>query len=141
MPDVSSELRALVTAYEQVWNTHSAHEVAAFFAEDADMVMGNGLAIIGWGAIDEWWGAYFAKIETTRLGKFTINSMRMITPEVALINVESRTAGRGPEGEQLPTRLARGTWVLVQHSGEWRISALRGLPAEGDTRVSPGTDR
>jgi uncharacterized protein (TIGR02246 family) len=140
-PDVSSDLRVRVEAYEQMWNTHRASAVAAFFTEDADMIFGNGPRITGREAIQEWWDAYFARIDATRKGTFAIDSVRMIMPEVALINVASTTGGRGPAGEELPTRLARGTWVLVRHSGEWWISALRGLPAEGDIRVAPGTDR
>jgi len=141
MPGVSREVRARVQAYAEVWNAHKAASVAAFFTEDADMIMGNGPRIVGRGAIEDWWAAYFAKIQSTRKSTFSINSMRMITSEVALINVEWTTAGRDLDGEILRTRLARGTWVLVWDSGEWWITALRGLPAMGDTRVSPGTDR
>lgn len=139
--DVPGEVRARVEAYEEVWNTHEASAVAAFFTEDADMVFGNGPRIAGRNAIQDWWDGYFAKIDEARKGTFAIDSLRAITPEVVLINVDSTTAGRGSTGQELPTRLARGTWVVVRHAGQWWISALRGLPAEGDVRTGPGTDR
>lgn len=141
MSDLRSDLHARIRKYEQAWNSHNATSVCVFFTDDADMVMGNGPRIVGRDAIQDWWGAYFAKIATSRKGTFDIDSARIIAPDVALINVNSITSGHGPDGEELPTRLARGTWVLVRRSGEWWIAALRGLPAEGDVRVSPGTDR
>ena len=61
----------------------------------------------------------------------------MITPEVALINIASETGGSDSEGGDLPTRLARGTWVLVREADAWFISAMRGQPAEGDVRGPP----
>lgn len=139
--EVPYDLPSRVKAYEQVWNTHQAVAIAAFFTEDADMIFGNGLKIVGRKAIRDWWGGYFDRVDNKREGTFAIDSLRMITPDVALINIISTTAGRSSKGERLPTRLARGTWVMVRHSGEWWISALRGLPAMGDLRLSPGTDR
>lgn len=65
----------------------------------------------------------------------------LLTPDVALANVSTLTAGRDENDEELPARRARGTWVLVAQDGQWLISALRGLPAEGDVRVEPGKDR
>jgi uncharacterized protein (TIGR02246 family) len=141
MNDVSSKLHALVKAYEEVWNTHNAADVAVFFTADADMIIGNSPIAVGRDAIRDWWRNYFDQIHSTRSGEFTIHSMRMITPDVALLNIESTTAGHGPNGEILPARKARGTWVLVRSSGNWLIAALRALPIEGDTRVSPGSDK
>lgn len=139
--DASSELHARVEAYERAWNTHRGSALTAFFTQDADMIFGNGPTIIGREAIQKWWDAYFAGISATRRATFTIDSLRWIAPDVALMNVGSMTAGRAGANEQLPTRLARGTWVMVRQSSTWLIAAMRGLPAEGDARVAPGTDR
>ena len=134
-------VRAQVEAYERAWNTHDATAVAAFYSQDADMVMGNGPRIIGRAAIQDWWDKYFRAIDDQRTGTFTIESLRVIAEGVALVNVNTRTGGREGEGDELPTRLARGTWIVVQRDGQWLISALRGFPAEGDVRLCPGADR
>lgn len=139
--DSFSELQARVAAYEKAWNTREASAIAAFFTEDADMIFGNGPRLVGREAIKEWWDVYFAMQDATRTATFGIESMRMITPEVALINIDSTTAGRHATGEELSTRLARGTWMMVRRAGDWRIAALRGLPAEDDVRAGPGRDR
>lgn len=136
-----SELRARVTAYERAWNTHDPSAVAAYFTTDADMLVGNLPSVDGRGAIQDWWTGYFANISGERNGSFAISSMRLITSDVALVNVDSRTGGKDADGAELPTRLARGTWVMVHRDGEWLIAALRALPAQGDVRLGPGVDR
>lgn len=141
MTDRAGELHGLLKAYKEAWSTHDAESVAAFFSRDADMVVGNHPRVSGRDAIEAWWSGYFANIDEGRKGAFEAESIRMITPEVALVNVGSTTAGTGSGGEKLPTRLARGTWVLVRTEGQWWITALRVLPAEGEVRVTPGTDR
>ena len=135
--EASDALRDRVEAYQTVWNTHDATAVAAFFTGDADMIMGNGPMIRGRESIQEAWQAYFAAIEPERRGTFDVHSLRLITREVALINVASETGGSDSQGRELPTRLARGTWVLVREADDWFISALRGQPAEGDVRGPP----
>ncbi len=136
-----TDVRAQVRAYERAWSSHDASKVAAFYAQDADMMMGNGPRISGREAIKEWWAQYFSAISDHRAGTFQVESLRLLTPDVALANVSTLTAGRDENDEELPARRARGTWILTAQNGHWLIAALRGLPAEGDARVEPGTDR
>jgi uncharacterized protein (TIGR02246 family) len=136
-----THVRAQVEAYEDAWNSHDAAAVAAFFTHDADMVMGNGPRIEGREAIAEWWARYFSAISGNRAGTIELESLRLLGPHVALANVNTLTAGRSGNEEELPARRARGTWILTVQDGQWLISALRGLPAEGDSRVTPGRDR
>jgi uncharacterized protein (TIGR02246 family) len=139
--DAAAGVRAWIDAYEKAWNTHEASAVAAFFSEDADFIAGNGPRIVGRDAIEESWRSYFSGIDEARQGTFAIASLRVITPEVVLVNINSTTAGHGPSAENLPTRLARGTWVVTRNNGEWQISAFRALPAEGEMRTGPGRDQ
>ncbi len=139
--DVADGVRAWIDAYEKAWNTHEASAVAAFFSEDADFIVGNGPRIVGRDAVEEMWRSYFSGIDDGRKGTFAVASLRVITPEVVVVNINSTTAGHGDSGEALPTRLARGTWVVDQHNGKWQISAFRALPAEGEVRFGPGRDR
>lgn len=136
-PAASDALRARVEAYQTEWNTHDAAAVAAFFTDDADMIMGNLPIARGRQAIRDSWAKYFAAIEPERRGTFEVVSLRLITPDVALINITSETGGSDAEGRELPTRLARGTWVLVHGADGWFIAAIRGQPAEGDVRGPP----
>lgn len=140
MNDTFSELQARVDAYQRAWNTHQESAVAAFFTQDADLIIGNGPRKVGQEAIQNWWKEYFEKIAVTRRGTFAIESLQILTSDVAILNINSTTFGHDSTGQELPTRLARGTWVMVRRSGNWWISAIRGLPEQGDVRVSPGKD-
>lgn len=139
--ETARDVRAWIYAYEKTWNTHEAAAVASFYSDDADFIAGSGPRIVGRDAIEESWQRYFSGIDEARQGTFAIASLRVITPDVVLVNINSTTAGEGPSGESLPTRLARGTWVVTRHDGKWQISAFRALPAEGDVRTTPGRDR
>ena len=137
----SSELGAFLDTYTATWNRHDGGALAALFTADADVVMGNLPRIEGREAIAASWSGYFSRIDERRMGEFELVSWREIAPGVLRVNVRTTTAGTNERGEELETRLARGTWVLVREGETWRIAAMRGLPAEGEPRVRPGTDR
>jgi uncharacterized protein (TIGR02246 family) len=128
----STALLNQVEKYQSVWNTHNATALAEFFTDDADFIMGNLSLINGRVAIQNWWQNYFNRQEPERMLTIIVNSLRIITNDVALINVTTTTASNDTQGEKLPTRKARGTWVLHRQNGNWLIIAMRGMPTEED---------
>jgi uncharacterized protein (TIGR02246 family) len=126
---------ARIAAYRTAWNTHEPSSVAAFFADDADFVLGNRPAAVGRQAIQEWWRDYFANQEPERGLTIDLRSVRFVALDVAVIDVLTTTGGRDRRGQDLPARTFRGTWVVHRQSGEWMISAMRGLPTEEDRVV------
>jgi len=136
----SAAVRKRVDAYQRVWNNHDAPALAGFFTEDADMIMGNRPASHGRQAIQEWWRDYFARQEPERRATFAVTSLRIIAGDACLLNLVSTTGGRDAQGQELLARKARGTWVLVRQNGKWFISALRGMPTEGD-RIIRASDQ
>lgn len=128
----STAVRALVEAYRVAWNGHDPSELAAFFTEDADMIMGTDPIALGREAIKGWWQAYFARQEAQRQVVIEVNALRLVSPGVAVLNVTTTTQGRGAEGEELRSRDARGTWVVVRETDTWEIAAMRGMPTEQD---------
>jgi uncharacterized protein (TIGR02246 family) len=138
---VMGEVRARADEYKAVWDTHDPDAVAAFYTPDADMVMGSSPSITGRTEIREWWARYFSRIDPQRHISLQVETARPVSSEVVIVNVRTRTGGTGSGGGELPSRLARGTWIMVRQDGKWLISALRGLPAEGDRRTEPGVDR
>lgn len=135
------ELDAFLQAYTAVWNAHDGQALAALFTADADFIMGSLPRTAGREAIGGWWNADFSRIDEGRKGEFELRSFRDIAPGVRLVNVGSTTSGVNKRGEELETRLARGTWVLVKRNETWLIAAMLGLPAEGEHRSRPGEDR
>jgi uncharacterized protein (TIGR02246 family) len=131
----SAAVRARVEEYRRAWNRHDASAVAAFFTEDADLVMGNLPARRGRQAIQDWWQDYFASQEPARHLTLDVGAVRFIANDAAVVNVATTTGGIDTEGQALPVRRSRGSWLLRRDRGNWLISALRGFPREQDTVV------
>ena len=135
----SASVYEFVEAYQHTFNTHDPAALAAFFTEDADFLMFTLPEIHGRQAIENFWRRYwqsdFNKQEPERRGTFILNSFRFLANDVAIANIESITGGKDSLGVELQTRKARGTWVLHRQSGDWLISAIRGMPTEEDSVV------
>jgi uncharacterized protein (TIGR02246 family) len=137
-----ADLAEFVESYQRTWNTHDGSALAALFAADADLIMGADPRVEGRAAIAAWWDDYFARIDPGRGGTFSVTSARLISADAAIVNVDSTTSGRRREGQPiLPTRLARGTWIMVRESHGWTIAGMRGQPAVGESRTTAGSDR
>ncbi len=136
------QIRAFVSAYEEAFDTHDPSAISAFYTNDADIVVRNSPLIHGRSAILNWWRAYFAQLRTKWLDQnrwfesmktiLIINKIRMITHDIALINITGTGAVRQADTEPPPIRYARATWIIVREKGEWRIASLRVLPSEED---------
>lgn len=125
------DLLQFVETYQTAFDMRDPVAVAALFSDDADLVPGNLPALHGRGVIEAWWRTYFERQEPERRGRFDVTSARRLAPDVALINLETTTGGRGL-GEVLPVRKARATWLLRRRDGQWLIEAARALPTERD---------
>jgi uncharacterized protein (TIGR02246 family) len=139
-PADSVAVRAFVEAYRTTWNEHDPSALAAFFTTDADMIMGSDSAALGREPIQGWWRDYFARQEPERRLAIDVHAVRLVTPDVAVLNVATTTGGRNARGEELNSRKARGTWVMVREGETWRSSAMRGMATEQD-RIIRGPGR
>lgn len=128
-------ISARVEAYRGAWNTHDPSALAAFFTEDADVVMGNLPGVRGRREIRDWWRDYFERQEPERRLTLDVSPTRFVASDVAVLNVVTATGGRDRQGEELPVRKFRGTWLWRRQSDNWLISAMRGLPYEEDRVV------
>ena len=135
----STELFKRVQEYQHTFNTRDAAALSEFFTEDADLVVGNLLKARGRQAIEEFWRNYwrskFNRQEPGRRGTFTINSLRKITDDVAMVNLQSVTSGKNTSGTELQTRNARGTWVVHRLNGKWFIASIFMMPAVTDSVI------
>jgi len=131
----SLSVRTYIEAYRNAWDTHDASAVATFFAEDADMEMGNVPVIRGRPAIRDYWQKYFAVQEPGRHLTLDLVPARFIAPNVAVVTLTTTTGGHDPEGRELHARRFRGAWLLQRQGGDWLIAGLRGFPLEEDSVV------
>lgn len=137
----ADQLEEFVSKYEETWQSHDAERLADFFADDCDMIIGTQPRIVGRRAIEASWNHYFSRINSGRLLAISVESIRMLSPDVSLLNVHTTTGGTHSEtNEILESRKARGTWVVTRSGGRWKISALRAHSPIGVLREAPGTD-
>lgn len=138
----SEDLQQFVASYVDVWNSHGSQKLADFFTEDSDMLMGIQPIISGRAAVERWWSGYFSRIDDGRRLEISIESIRILTADVVIMNVATTTGGiHSVTGDRMETRRARGTWVIIRSNGDWKINALRAHSPIGEAREGPGTDR
>jgi uncharacterized protein (TIGR02246 family) len=131
------EIRAFIEAYEDAFNSHDPSAVSAFFANDADIIVRNGPVTHGRQAVQNWWESYFSEARPYR-AIFIPEDVRMLSPDVALVNVVATGAALEVETRPAPVRYARGTWLLVRGDGGWLATALWVLPSEDDRIIRGG---
>jgi uncharacterized protein (TIGR02246 family) len=123
-------LRALIQTFQDVYNAHDASRMADLFTDDADQIMGPGPLTTGRPAIRRWWESRFTAMAPGRTITLTPSSIRVVSPDVGVINTVAVTAGRDPQGKLLPSDTDRGSWIAINRAGQWRIAALRVLEPE-----------
>ena len=134
----SMTVNSIVEKYQSVWDTHDAYELAQLFTDDADIIMGNWPHISGRKVIQDRWQAYFNRQEAERKLRIDVNSFKIITEVVILINVTTTTWGHDSQGNELQSRRFRGSWVLKkQPNKNWLIVAMYGMPTEEDRIIRP----
>lgn len=137
----TDSLERFVQKYEETWQLHDASHLASFFTDDSDMIVGIQPTIFGRAAIETWWDQYFSRIDSGRMVSVSIESKRILSPTIALLNVHTTTGGTHSETNvALESRKARGTWVAIRAGEDWKIAALRMHSPVGEQRQKPGTD-
>lgn len=132
------DIRAFAAGYEDALNTHDPSTVSALYTDDAEIIVRNSRLVSGRQAIQDWWRAYFSEPRPYR-ALLIIDEIRMIAPDVALLNLTATGAFPQQAGDQLvPVRYTRATWVLLQEAGAWRIAQLLVLPSEDDRIIRSG---
>src|SRR5436305_561058 len=84
----------LDSAFQTAWNAHDAVAVSALFTPDADQLMGDGPVTQGKNAVQQWWRDRFAAMPKGTSIVLTVRSVRVITPDVALLNVLAKVTGQ-----------------------------------------------
>ena len=123
------DLRDIVTGLETAWNRGDSIAWSEFFAEDADFIHILGGYFNGRATIERGHRAIFDTIYKGSTNKFTVNKVRFISSDVALVFLlaELKVARQG-----LPPVLhARPTLVAKRMTDVWKIVAFQ------NTMVAP----
>lgn len=122
-PADEAAIHDLVRQLLAAWNRGDGHAYGALFADDADYVAFDGSHTKGRQEIATSHQELFDKwVKGTRLvGK--IESVRFLSPEVALVHATGSTIFPG-EDKPRPSRDSIQTLVVIQRGGEWIFTAF-----------------
>jgi uncharacterized protein (TIGR02246 family) len=128
--DDEAAVRALYTQAMEGWNTGSGAAFAAPFAEDGHLVAFDGTHFKGRDEIVAFHQPLFDTwLKGTRLVA-TVESVRFLSPDVALMHVLGGTVMRG-NTRPAPERDSIQTLVALKRDGVWSLAAFQ------NTRVRP----
>ncbi len=122
-----SQVRLLYQEMLSGWNRRNAGELAALFAEDANVVGFDGSQMNGRPEIESTHRQIFADHPTAAyIGK--VRGVRFLTPDVAVLRA---VVGMVPPGQSdlNPAVNAIQTLVATKHDGRWRIAVFHNTPA------------
>ena len=121
-PGDRAALESIVARLEAAWNAMDGTAFAAAFATDADFVTIRGEHYRGRPAIAAGHSAIFRTIYSGSTNRCTIESVRLLHPQVALVHVHS--ALDAPQGPLAGRHAARFSLVLTKEPVGWEIAAL-----------------
>lgn len=121
-PDDQAGLERIVNQLEAAWNGMDGSAFAAPFAGDADFVTIRGEHFRGRPAIGAGHAAIFRTIYAGSTVRFTVESARLLRPDVALLHV--RSVLNAPSGPLAGEHSACFSMVLTKERGSWEIAGF-----------------
>jgi uncharacterized protein (TIGR02246 family) len=121
-PEDQAGLERVVNQLEAAWNGMDGSAFAAPFAGDADFVTIRGEHFRGRPAIGAGHAAIFRTIYAGSTVRFTVESARLLRPDVALLHV--RSVLNAPSGPLAGEHSACFSMVLTKERGSWEIAGF-----------------
>ena len=120
------QIRGKANAFRQAWNKHDIKGMAAFWADDGDLINPFGRVATGRGEIE----TLFADEHSTFMKETTFNvdhvAVRILTPDVALAEWAITVNGiKAPDGATSPPMKHRVTIVYQKKGADWWAVAVR----------------
>lgn len=121
----------LYANYDAAWNTGDLGGLAVIWANDADHVEPDGRVVKGRAAIEKNLGQRFASDLKGTRSLQTVTGIRLVTPDVAVVDAAYEVTGaRDAHGQSAPALRGRYVDIWVKRAGTWQIVADRPvLPA------------
>ena len=126
-PKDEAAVLAVLNRLRTAWNAGDAQAWSNEFAPDADFTVWTGLRVRGRKAIFEGHDMIFKGPYKGTTLKFTVDGVRWIRPDVAVVLTKGGAPG-GKEGDEM-----KQTLVISKHGKVWLIDAFQ------NTKVQPWT--
>ncbi len=124
---IANEIESLYHGVLGAWNNRSAENMAALFADNANVVGFDGSTMNGRAEIESTMRQIFADHPTAAyVGK--VREVRFLSPDVAVLRA---VVGMIPPGKSdiNPAVNAIQTLVALKENGEWRVTVYQNTPA------------
>ncbi len=138
-PDLEDRFRA----FEQAFGAHDADKVGAMFATDGTIINPAGERAEGREQVTALFRRDFESVLAGVKSKLTILNVRMVTPELAFVDIQQELTGGKAMPDRPRHRIAHGVVLLTkQGGGDWMVldarpyffrprhAAMRGGPAK-----------
>jgi uncharacterized protein (TIGR02246 family) len=130
-------IRKVADAFAAAWNRHDPKAMAALFTPDGDVVTPYGQFLKGRPAVE----AQFMREQVSWAKDVTltttIDGLRLIKPDVALVDGTVSAAGARELDGKITTLRGRFTNVMVLRDGQWQFLARRVLLVAPEPVAAP----
>ena len=123
--DASGGIKSLIDGFTASFNSHDAHALSMWFADDADFISVQQAKYHSRKGIEEHFVPLFSGRFKNAHRSYTLKDIRLISPDVASVTMDYVLTGtNGTNGEQAPPRKGLYDWIVVKQNGKWLISVL-----------------
>jgi uncharacterized protein (TIGR02246 family) len=121
-----SGVRKRVADFQDAWNKHDAKAIAAFWAEDGDMISPMGMTGTGRAEVEKLVAGDLANFIRDGISTFAVTHIRFVKSDVIVLDMTHETAdGHAPDGSVIPTNKVLVTAVGMKKNGTWWWLAAR----------------
>lgn len=124
--DYEDSAKKVLDTFQQGWQAADAHAIADNFDPNGDLSTPDGGHFASRAQIEAFYGAVFDHGYRGSIGAAQMKSVRLVTPDVAVIDGEwSINGAHDAKGTLKTPEGGLFTGVLVKRNGKWEIFALR----------------
>ena len=115
-------IRAAVGTFTDGWNTHDAHTMTSYLADDVEWVSWTGAVSHGRAAVEAGHHEEFEGIYKNTHRVDTIKSIHYLAPELASVDFGYvMTGAKKRDGSDWPYRAGYVSWVMARRDGRWMV--------------------
>ena len=135
------QIKDLSADFAKAWNQHDDKAVAAFWAEDGDLIDPAQKELKGRTEIEHYFTDCFAGVFKDTTLDVVVTKVRLAADDVAIADWEATVSGmKGPDGQAGPPVKHHVVLVLKNQGGKWMMLAARPyvLPQAPGSMPMPG---
>lgn len=130
-------LKELMSNFTLDWHRSDPHALSMFWVADGDFINPNGQVLHGRAEIEAFYSAAFAHGYSGSTATASIENIRFVRPDVALIDGTFQITGAvTPDHQAIPHETGRYTVLAERVSGKWWIIANREMEPPVSVRSS-----